>query len=699
MTKRLHTLLQAARQHEFIGRSPLLAAWQQWVQPTTPDHYLHFVHGGIGLGKTALLRQFQEYCQHQGIPALYLHAGEHDPTPASFLAHLQQRWGGQACDLPATWEHLDHPVVLLLDGFERLLPLDDWFRLEWLPQLPPNVLVVLASRLAPSAAWLTDLGWQPYLRVEALEPFTPAETAAFLTRRALPATDLAAIHALTGGNPLALTLVASSYAEAPWSGPFCLQQNPALLQRLFQHLVAPLATPPAYQLLELVALLRQVTESLLQAILPPAEASRSFEWLRQQPWMQRSPQGLAMAEPLRALILADLEWRNPEGLLELQRRLSGFLSQQMQQHPERVGWRYLQELAFLHRHQPQLRSWLTASLHWEDYSANVATPADLAAWAQVVERQEGPLASKDWLDRGTAPGASVMVWRNRQGQRVAFRYALLASPDTARPAPAGLPAPAALQVNPHEKVAWLGWWLPAVSDAEATALTGLLIWEGLLPVLQTAPALSLVHCPGWSAWVNQVPALATFPWEPQHCPGAASSWQGLDWRRQAPLSWLTQWLQQPEVTLAAPAAAATVVILGEKAFAQAAATALKHYHQRDLLLDNPLLRSRLVTRLLDPASSHDVLQRLHHWQFALSRALALLEDSPHDARYHRVLYRTFINPVGSREKTAEFLNLSFSTYRRYVKAGVERLCQLLWRMELDPALLQDAADQRLKQTA
>jgi hypothetical protein len=42
------------------------------------------------------------------------------------------------------------------------------------------------------------------------------------------------------------------------------------------------------------------------------------------------------------------------------------------------------------------------------------------------------------------------------------------------------------------------------------------------------------------------------------------------------------------------------------------------------------------------------------------------------------LYRTFINPVGSQEQTADFLYMSFSTYRRQVKKGVERIADILW---------------------
>ncbi|MDX1911417.1 MAG: hypothetical protein SFV22_08035, partial [Saprospiraceae bacterium] len=63
-------------------------------------------------------------------------------------------------------------------------------------------------------------------------------------------------------------------------------------------------------------------------------------------------------------------------------------------------------------------------------------------------------------------------------------------------------------------------------------------------------------------------------------------------------------------------------------------------------------------------------------------AIQEIEASPIDGKYHRVLYRTYINPVGSQEKTADFLNMSFSTYRRYLAAGCQRLTELLWATEI-----------------
>ncbi|MCB0607502.1 MAG: hypothetical protein KDD12_07295, partial [Lewinella sp.] len=107
--------------------------------------------------------------------------------------------------------------------------------------------------------------------------------------------------------------------------------------------------------------------------------------------------------------------------------------------------------------------------------------------------------------------------------------------------------------------------------------------------------------------------------------------------------------------------------------------AMKNYRQRDLLAENPLVRSNLVIRKTGGEASP--IDRIEALQSIIAACLGEIERSPVDSKFHRVLYRTFINPVGSQEKVADFLNMSFSTYRRYLKTGIERITALLWKQE------------------
>jgi hypothetical protein len=59
-----------------------------------------------------------------------------------------------------------------------------------------------------------------------------------------------------------------------------------------------------------------------------------------------------------------------------------------------------------------------------------------------------------------------------------------------------------------------------------------------------------------------------------------------------------------------------------------------------------------------------------------------LNTHPRDQRLYRALYRTFFNPAATQEQAADLLGLPFSTYRAHVRAGTERVTELLWQREL-----------------
>ena len=94
------------------------------------------------------------------------------------------------------------------------------------------------------------------------------------------------------------------------------------------------------------------------------------------------------------------------------------------------------------------------------------------------------------------------------------------------------------------------------------------------------------------------------------------------------------------------------------------------------LVGNKLLETKLVKNLTH--ETHTPTSLALTLADKLVKSIAQLENSPKDETLHRVMYRTFINPVGGQEQTADFLYLSFSTYRRYVKKGVERIADMLW---------------------
>jgi hypothetical protein len=63
----------------------------------------------------------------------------------------------------------------------------------------------------------------------------------------------------------------------------------------------------------------------------------------------------------------------------------------------------------------------------------------------------------------------------------------------------------------------------------------------------------------------------------------------------------------------------------------------------------------------------------------LSETAKALFSGERDQRLYRVIDLTYLNPAPKQEAAADRVGISFSTYRRYLAAGVERLTEWLWR--------------------
>lgn len=114
-------------------------------------------------------------------------------------------------------------------------------------------------------------------------------------------------------------------------------------------------------------------------------------------------------------------------------------------------------------------------------------------------------------------------------------------------------------------------------------------------------------------------------------------------------------------------------------FVAALKDALRNFSRLDLLLRNPLLRSRQLGMRTNasPAALKAVLTET---------ADALFSNNPRDEKLRRVLELSYFRPAPKQEAAAERLGLAFSTYRRLLATAHDRLARWLWeREEAEPA--------------
>jgi hypothetical protein len=695
MAPNLAERLNAARHERFVGRGAEIAVFQSALEAQEFPFFVLHVFGPGGVGKTSLLREFSHLCQEKNIQPVYLDARNIEPTPDAFRETIHA-----ALEIPqgsTLHDHLEgrsRRCVLLLDTCETLIPLDTWLRTNFLPELPENILTVLAGRHPPSPAWTSDPGWHALVRIVPLRNLSPDESRSLLARRGLLTPQLQAVLDFTHGHPLALSLVADVFAQCGSVGAW-LQDSPDVVKTLIERFVQQVPGPAHRAALEACALVRVTTEALLNEMLDipstpsgPAEGTRQlFEWLRGLSFIEFSPEGLFPHDLAREALTADLHWRNPDWYTELHRRARVHYTGQIEKTSGQTQQRALLDLVFLHRENAAIRSFF-------EFQAGSALPesmkpGDRAALRGLVERYEGRASAElagYWFDKQPQ---GVTVWRNAEGQVAGF-LAVVALHETDqgdRDADPAIRAGMAylerhVRLRAGETALYFRFWM-AADGYQTVSPVQSLIFLAVVKYYLSTPRLAFTFFPCADAdfWMPMLTYanLTRLPEADFHLDGRYCGVYGHDWRAEPSVTWLAM-LAEKEVGsargAAPPVRAEPLIVLSEADFGEAIRRALHDFSRPAHLKSNPLLRSRLVAGFGDEREPVAVLRGL------LSETAATLHGNPRDEKLFRALERTYFKPASTQEAAAELLDLPFSTYRRHLTAGIQRLTELLWEQEI-----------------
>jgi hypothetical protein len=676
---RLADRLTAARRGRFVGRIAELEMFRTALLAEEPPFAVLHVFGPGGVGKTTLLREFARLAVDYGRPVVQVDGRNVDPSPPGLLMALRQAANGSDWPPDGVW---------LIDTYETLAPLDAWLRETLLPQLPASSLVVLAGRNPPVSAWRTDLDWSDLTRTVALGNFRPEESQTYLVTRGIADERHAEVLAFTHGHPLALALVADVLARGEQLSGFDPRSEPDVVRVLLERFVREVPSPAHRMALETCVLVWATTETLLADVVGGKEAHELFAWLRGLSFIQQGPYGLFPHDLARDVLDTDLRWRNPGGHQTLVERLSDRLFARFQAARGVEQQRIWFDLLYLYRRSPVFAPYFEWATLGSSY-AEPTTPGDRPAILEMVERHEGEEAvriARYWLDR--QPHV-FLIFRDLAGAIFGFMAHLSLHDATAEDIAADPAALAALAfaerhgpVRPGEEILHLRFWM----HREA--------YQGVSPALNLAAVNCSIH---WTAnpklaWNFVATADPTFH-EPHftgiHIPRAPDAdftvggqRYGVfahDWRRQPAKTWMRLKHEAVSATGAVPEpprVSPSISILSRTEFAEATRQALRDFTRLDRLATNPLVQTRLVVNATDPDSPPTALQAL------IRAATANLTTNPKDAKLHRALWHTYLEPAPTQEQAAELLGLPFNTYRYHLTKGIERVADWLWQREL-----------------
>ncbi len=682
---KLKDILQQQRKKNFVGRQKEISFFEELLKEKDPACHLIYIYGSGGQGKTTLLKQFADHCKENNIPCIQLDCRYIESHPDSFKKSLQAASPFGNKDFISSTDEQKSKVVLLIDSYEKMRSLDDWLRMEFLPELPENVITVIASRNVLSTQWKTDPGWQSITKIFSLKELSVEESSQFLNRRNIPADQLKRIVAYTHGNPLALSIVADMFDQRKDSR-FDPLESPDIMKTLLEQFVQEVPSPAHKAALELCSLVYVTTEKIIEEVLGPQMAQELFNWLTTLTFIEKGPSGIYPHDLARDAIAAEMHWRNPDWYRHLHIKTQQFFILRLLKLSGEKQREILFGLMFLHRLNPEVKPFL----EFQDAGnirQDMMKEEDREPILSMVKKYEGNAAAEyvaKWMGHDAA---DVWVFRDAEKAPAGFVLKINLEKINAKTNDKVIDALLAykkeMAVGESELMTVFRSWMSRdhyqnVSAVQSAIFLGIVQWY-----FTSGLAVSMLRCVNpefWQQLLNYAD-LQHLPELDHELNDQHYGWYMHDWRKRPPLAWLDL-MGRREINEeeSSPLQHSTVEQgITEQNFIDAVHDALKQIKNPKKIIGNILLKSNLVQRESDNGKTElDLALTLTD---KLTKAIASLENSPKEEALHRVLYRTFINPVGSQEQTADFLYMSFSTYRRQVKRGVERVADILWLEE------------------
>jgi hypothetical protein len=679
-------LLASRRRHRFVGRASEVELFRVALESPEPPFLVLHIHGPPGIGKTSLLDVCAELAADAGARVIRLDGHDLVPSPPAVLDALGVLKAPEGESHLATLSDQGR-LVIMFDTYERLGQLDEWVRTWLVPRLPATALTVLAGRAAPDSAWRADPAWRELLRVVSLRNLSPDDSRQYLHACGVDPARVDKLVELAHGHPLGLSLLADVVVRGGEATVDPL--TPDLVGTLLRRFVEIVPGGRHRRALETCSLARVTTETLLREVLELEDAHDLFGWLRELAFVESGPEGVHPHDLARDALEADLRWRDPDGYRQLVRRLRGYINRRLQTSHGQDQQRAIADAKYMFRRLPGVPSPVDWAA-WGQQHPEPARPADRESILGLVlawEGEESSMLTARWWDR--QPEGFFAV-RDQDGLVAGFVAVL----DLTRASAVDIAA------DPGARTAWeYAAQHSAPRPTEMITQSRFIVdrdaYQGPSPALNAVAILAMqryLSTPNL-AW-DFLTLADPERWDAYFAAADQPRAKGADFSvhgrryglfahdfRQVPMSALLERITERALAQdIAPSPATSkpaLLVLSQSEFDDSVRQALRDLRRLDLLARSSMLRTRLVhDRAGDEEPTGATLQTL------LSAAIETLRENPRNDKLWRAVERTYVRPAATQERAAAALGLPFSTYRRHLTQGMDRVVAWLWDQEI-----------------
>jgi len=343
----IRDLLATGERERCIGRDAALESLHALLSRDAP--LVMVLHGLGGVGKTCVARAFAERAEIAGARVHWLDGQAIEPSPRGFVDALARLLGDATAgvaELVALLNAASTRTLIVLDTYERCRLLDAWLRQDFVPRLGTHMRLLLVGRDPPVSPWRMAPGWQGLFASHEIGPLARDDALALLRAEGLEPQQAAQALRFAHGHPLALKLASGVLRARPGQ---LLEPSDMLgvVETLVGLYLAEVVDAPLRQALQRASVVRRITVSLLQALLPDADAAAVFERLAGLSITTLAADGLLLHDLVREAIAAHYRTVDPAGCLDARRAAWRQLHQESRGAPHSELWRYTADMLYM----------------------------------------------------------------------------------------------------------------------------------------------------------------------------------------------------------------------------------------------------------------------------------------------------------------------------------------------------------------